>query len=252
MGPRAGTATLESRLPDRPLVTETETTDPPWDDGYPVVLRLAGRACLVVGGGPIAARRALGLVAAGASVTVVAPDVDPSIDRAGTTEHRPPSGGLVVETRPYQPGEAARYYLVVTATGRPDTDAMVIDDAEAAGVLVTSADRDDRVSLRLPAVRRFDRVTVAVSTGGTTPALARWLADRMASAVPEGIGSIVSLLEEGRAALQASGRPTDSLPWSDLLEHTLLPLVEAGRDDEARARILELCQPSPSPTPPPD
>jgi siroheme synthase-like protein len=247
--------TLEGSPPDRPLMTDTAPpTDPRTYGDYPVVLRLQGRPCLVVGGGAVAARRVAGLMAAGARVTVVAPLVDPSIEAeaTGPVPDASPGGGLVVARRPYGAGEAARFYLVVTATGRPEVDAMVVADAESAGVLVTSADRDDRASLLLPAVRRFDRVTVAISTGGSAPALARWLADRVAAVVPEGIGALLSLLEEARAALRASGRRTDSLPWPDLLEHVLVPLVGDGRTDEARARLLELCQPDVPPGPSPD
>jgi siroheme synthase-like protein len=230
------------------MTEDSSATPPATDQDYPAVLRVAGRHCLVVGGGTVAARRAARLVAAGAAVTVVAPHVDTSIDDMATT--RPvapdtPAGGgtLEVVRRPYEQGEAAGFFLVVTATDRPEVNAAVVADAHSAGVLAATANQDDRASLRLPAVRRRGPVTVAVSTGGSTPALSRWLADRMASVVPEGVEALVSLLEEARAALREAGRPTDSVPWSDLLDHTLVPLVEAGRIDEARARLLALCRP---------
>ncbi len=71
--------------------------------------------------------------------------------------------------------------LVVTATGDPSVDASVVADAVAAGVLVNRADGDRSGTVQLPAVLRRGPVTVAVSTGGASPALARWLRDRIAA-----------------------------------------------------------------------
>ncbi|HEY1733871.1 MAG TPA: NAD(P)-dependent oxidoreductase, partial [Acidimicrobiales bacterium] len=112
---------------------------------YPVVLRVEGRPCLVVGGGPVAARKAAGLLGCGAVVTLVAPRVDPSVDAlrpgpAGAGARSPTAGALTVERRPYRHGEAAGFQLVVTATGLPAVDAAVAEDATAAGIWVNSAD----------------------------------------------------------------------------------------------------------------
>jgi siroheme synthase-like protein len=209
------------------MTTAPPPTDPP--PGYPVVLTVAGRRCLVVGGGPVAARRARGLLEAGATVTVVAPEVVPDIhllaDRAP----------LEVVRRPYRSGEAARYHLVLTATGVPEVDRSVVADAEAAGVLVNTAGGDAPGTVQLPAVHREGQVTVAVSTSGTSPALARWLADRLGASLPANVATIAELLDEARSALQAAGRSTGSVDWQAVLSEHVVPLVEAGKVDEARA-----------------
>ena len=198
--------------------------------GYPVVLDLDGRPCLVVGGGPVAARRVEGLVAAGGRVTVVAVTTVTAID-----DHR----SVEVEHRPYRRGEVVGYHLVLTATGVPDVDRAVVADATAAGVLVNSADRAAPGSALLPAVLRDGPVTVAVSTGGASPALARWLRGRLSSALPAEVGAMAELVDEARRSLQAAGRPTESVDWATLLDE-ILPLVEAGRIEEARARLAGL------------
>ena len=200
---------------------------------YPVVLSLDGCPCLVVGGGPVAARKARGLVEAGAVVTVVTRRSSPTMEAlVGAVR-------FVVELRPYREGEAAGYDLVVTATGDPTVDRRVVADAVAAGVLVNSADGDRPGTVRLPAVIRRGAVTVAVSTGGTTPALARWVRDRIAEALPAQLGAVATLVEEARAEVRAAGRATDSVDWSGLLDLVVLPLVEAGRVDEARAALRD-------------
>ncbi len=197
-------------------------------DHYPVSLVVAGQPCLVVGGGPVAARKAEGLVRSGARVTIVAPEVDAVI------EWLP----VAVERRRYRSGEAGHYRLVVTATGVSEVDTSVAADADAAGVWVNSADDVAHCTFLLPAVHRDGSVTLAVSTGGASPALASWLRDRAADACGEGLGALARVLEDARRKIQASGRPTESLNWRALLDGQMPRLVREGRLAEAR-RLLD-------------
>jgi len=206
--------------------------------GYPVVLYLAGRPCLVVGAGPVAARKARGLLEAGARVTVVAPRTGPAV------EAMIEAGSVTLEARHYRGGEAARYHLVITATGDPSVDGVVVADAVAAGVLVDSADGDRPGTVQLPAVLRRGPVTVALSTGGSSPALARWLRDRIAETLPPGLPMVAALVEEARNEVRASGRATGSVEWAGLLDRVVLPLVEAGRIDEAREALRHAVRPT--------
>ena len=111
----------------------------------------------------MAARKVGGLLRCGARVTVIAPAFCDAM-----TQLTP----LTLERRPYAPGDAAGYRLVVTATGIPAVDGAVYADAEAAGVWVNSADDVAHCTFILPSVHRDGPVSVAVSTGGTSPALA--------------------------------------------------------------------------------
>ncbi|MCU1494363.1 MAG: siroheme synthase, N-terminal domain [Acidimicrobiaceae bacterium] len=194
---------------------------------YPVALVLAGRPCLVVGGGRVALRKVEGLLAAGADVTVVAPEVEEGIR----------SLPVRVELRSYEPGEAARYWLVVTATGRPDVDRAAYADGDGAGVLVNSADDIPGCSFILPAVLRRGAVSVAVSTDGTSPALAGWLRDRVASVVGPEVATLATLLGEARHEVRAAGRSSEGLAWRSLLDGSLPALVADGRLAEARAEV---------------
>jgi siroheme synthase-like protein len=224
--------------PQKPPTNRPMPDDRRYD--FPVVVSLSGRRCLVVGGGPVATRRAQSLVEAGARVTVVAPEVTDEIGELASTPagSSPGGGSLGVRRRPYRAGEAADYELAVTATGVSAVDATVVADATAAGVLVSGAGRDAPGTIHLPAVHREGPVTVAVSTGGASPALARWLRDRIAASLPAGTDTLALLLDEARVALANAGRPTDALDWTAVLQ-TIVPLVEAGRVDEARALLSE-------------
>ncbi len=207
---------------------------------YPVSLVVAGRRCLVVGGGAVAARKARGLLECGASVTVVAPEVVPEVaDRATGPAGGDGTGvapGLTVLRRPYRSPEAGGYRLVVTATGIPAVDHRVFLDAEAAGVWVNSADDLDNCAFLLPAVHRQGPVTVAVSTAGASPALAQWLRARVAELVGPDTGVLAGLLDEARTAVKGSGRSTEALDWPAALG-VVVPLVREGRVEEARTAL---------------
>jgi len=205
-------------------------------DVYPVGLIVADRPCLVVGGGRVAARKIAGLLACGAAVTVVAPEAHVALGLlAGDgVFDRLQGPHLTVHLRPYDPGEAAAYRLVVAATGDPAVDASVSRDADGAGVWVNSADDPDHCTFVLPAVTRDGSVSVAVSTGGASPALASWLRCRIADAVGPGLGALASLLDDARRRVKARGESTETVDWTALLDGPLPDMVRRGDLDEAR------------------
>ncbi len=197
---------------------------------YPVSLNVAGRPCLVVGGGPVAARKARALVECGAAVTVVAPSLSEELEALEPVLH-------AVERRPYRADDVSAFRLVVTATGDPDVDGAVHADAEASGIWVNSADDPAHCSFILPAVHRDGAVTVSVSTGGLSPALAAWIRNRIADGWGEGLGTLAQLLGEARGRLRAAGLPSDSVDWTELLEGPLPALVQSGDLERARAVV---------------
>jgi precorrin-2 dehydrogenase/sirohydrochlorin ferrochelatase len=191
---------------------------------YPVNLLVAGRPVLVVGGGAVAAEKAKGLLAAGAAVHVVASQVEEQVRQLDVTW----------EERPYERGEVAGYRLAVACTDSPAANQAVFDDGEAAGVWVNAADDPGRCSYTLPARLDRGRVLVTVSTGGHSPALASWLRDQLAAAVPEEVDVLAGLLAEARSEVLASGRSTLGADWRSALDSGMLDLVRAGRLDEAK------------------
>ncbi len=185
----------------------------PIDDGYPVVVRLAGRPVLVVGGGAIALRKVQGLVASGATITVVAPafvDGFQCFDHAGSTM-------VTLVRRCYQAGDIDGMWLVVAATNDPDVQQQIFDDGEWAGVFVNAVDDPDRCSFILPAVERRGPVIVAVSTQGRSPSLAGHLRDLLAAAIPADIEVLAADLAGRRSQIQARGESTEDTVWPNPL-----------------------------------
>jgi precorrin-2 dehydrogenase/sirohydrochlorin ferrochelatase len=197
------------------------------DDLYPVGLVVAGKRCVVVGGGAVAARKVVGLVDAGADVVVVAPVIGPEI-RALPVE--------VVE-RPYQAGDLHMAWLAIAATDDPLVNRQVHADGHSARVWVNAADDPEACAFTLPAVLRRGPVSVAVSTGGHSPTLAGWLRDQIAGLLGPEIGLLAQLLSEARDELQAAGRSTEGLDWRSALDSDMLDLIRSGQMAQARERL---------------
>ncbi|MGC5167085.1 uroporphyrinogen-III C-methyltransferase [Luteimicrobium sp. DT211] len=151
---------------------------------YPLALRVAGRRVVVVGAGPVAARRVRALLDAGADVLVVAPDaVDEVAAHAG-------AGRLRWERRAYRPGDLDGAWLVHVATGDPAVDAAVAGDAEAQRTWCVTAADAGLATAWTPAVARTTldggaEVTIAVNAGGD-PGRARAVRDAVSAALESG------------------------------------------------------------------
>lgn len=184
---------------------------------FPVTLDVTGRRCVVVGGGRIAAEKAAALVDAGAEIVEV------------------PANG-------YHP-ELLDGAFVAISTGEDGTDPTALHaDAEARGVLVNVMDDVDRCHFAFPSIVRRGELRVAISTGGTAPALARRLRLHLDQALPETLGGLVELVGEARE--RTLPRTVEFGEWAarwreavDDLD-ALLRLVEQGRVEEARERIV--------------
>jgi precorrin-2 dehydrogenase len=165
---------------------------------YPVVLCLRDRRVLVVGGGKVGARKAAGLVEAGAHVVVVSPRFEPAfarlVDAAAVT---------LIERR-YTVEDLAGMTLVVAATDDRAVNAEVSADARRAGVLVSVVDNPRESDFIVPAVVRRGDLLLAISTGGGSPALAGHLRRELDLLVPDDWEVLVRLLGVARAKVQTA------------------------------------------------
>jgi len=199
----------------------------------------------VVGAGPVAARKVRSLLDAGAVVTVVAPEIGDEV--RALVDAVPSQEVLTLHVRTYAPPEAADYLFVVTATGDSAVDARVTSDALAGGALINRADaaagaaggygrRPMAGTVVFPAVHRAGPVSVAVSTDGSSPALARWIRDRVAVVVGPEMATLATLVAESRRAALEAGGTVDAVDWPGVFDE-LVPLIADGRLDEARSLL---------------
>jgi siroheme synthase-like protein len=198
---------------------------------YPVNLAVTGRRCLVVGGGPVAARKVAGLLAAGAAVVVVSPEISAELDAVIAGQD------VTVERRPYRGGDLEGVWLAIAATDDSGANQQVRVDADAARVWVNAADDPPACSFTLPAVVRQGPVMVTVSTSGYSPALATWLRGLVGEALGPEFATLAQLLSAARDELKAQGRSTEDVDWRSALDWDMLELIKAGDTAQARERL---------------
>jgi siroheme synthase-like protein len=194
---------------------------------YPVNLVVAGRRCVVIGAGHIGARKAEGLLAAGAEVIVVATVVGPAVRALGVPWYE----------RPYRPSDLDGAWLAIAATGDAEVNLAVRAQGDAAGVWVNAADDPGACSFILPAVVRQGPVMVTVSTSGYSPALAAWLKAHVADELGPEFAVLAEMFAEARDQLKSEGRSTEEVDWRPVLDWSMLELIKAGSTARARERL---------------
>jgi precorrin-2 dehydrogenase/sirohydrochlorin ferrochelatase len=191
---------------------------------YPIFLRVAGRRCVVVGGGEVAARKVASLLEAQGRVTVVAPRLVPEL------AERVVRGEIEHCRRAYRRGDLTGAVLAYAATDDEALHAPLARDAEAAGVPLNVVDRPQWCSFIVPSVARRGDLTVAVSTGGGSPALARRVRADVERALGPEYERALEVLARLRRHLQElplsaaeRQRILTGLVASDLLDHLRAP-----------------------------
>lgn len=188
---------------------------------HAVFLRLDGRRCVVVGGDPVAESKALECVAAGGRVTVIAPEVTPSLAERHAAEV------IAWKARPYLPGDLAGAVLAYAVTRDPALIEGLRDEAARERVLLNVADVPDACSFYAGAVVDRGDLRIAIGTGGASPGLASRLRRELEVQVGPEYEPFVAIL--GAVRRRLDGDPARIAVMSSLLDSPLLDLVR--RDD---------------------
>ena len=204
--------------------------------GYPVNLLVAGRRCVVVGAGRIAARKIEALLDAGADVHVVAPGARRRRARLGRRRV-----GVTVVERTFAPDDLDGAWLATAATPDPAVNRAVFDAGESRRVWVNSADDPEHCSFTLMSVVRQGDLVVTIGTGGRSPALAT-LPQGSTSVRRWGPSTAPSSTCCPRPARRCgrTGRSSEDADWQRALDSGMLDLIRTGRVAEAK-ELLETC-----------
>jgi uroporphyrin-III C-methyltransferase/precorrin-2 dehydrogenase/sirohydrochlorin ferrochelatase len=201
-------------------------------DFLPIFLDLREQPCLVVGGGEIAARKCALLARAGARVTVLAPELGAALGAelaAGRVAHRAAT---------FREEDLEGYALAIAATSDQAVNRAVAAAARARRMPVNVVDQPALCSFILPSIIERAPITVAVSSGGASPVLARLLRARLESLVPAGYGRLAALAREFRDRVKARFAPAERRRfWERVLQGPIAELVLAGRYADARAAL---------------
>jgi siroheme synthase-like protein len=184
----------------------------------PLAFKLDGVEVLVIGAGQVGARKATQLIEAGARVTVISEEVLAPL----------PEGVTRLEKRRYVRGDLRDFFLVVSATGDPLVNDVVVDEARAERLWLNVVDDPERSSFYFMALHRQGDVTVAISTDGAAPALAQAVRALVAEGLPNNLASVARTLREERRQLHESGTSTENFDWRPRIRE----LLGAAETDE--------------------
>jgi uroporphyrin-III C-methyltransferase / precorrin-2 dehydrogenase / sirohydrochlorin ferrochelatase len=205
---------------------------------YPVFLNLRGRPCVVVGGGAVAEQKVLGLLEAGALVTVASPALTWKLEDLVST------GAIEVRRRPYQRGDLEGAFLAIAATDDRSANAAVWDEAEERGILLNAVDDLPHCSFIAPAVHREGDIAVAISTGGKSPAFAVRLRERISKLIGREEAEFLNLLGELRphVAARVPDFKVRTRLWYQIVDSDAVEYVRRGDVTGARRRIDQLVE----------
>jgi len=199
---------------------------------YPVFLNLEGKRCVIIGGGIIAERKISKLKETGAQVTIISPDATPTIQKMAK------KGVVEWTARKYQTGDLEGAFLGIAATDVRQVNQQIFQEAEELGVVLNVVDDAELCAFIAPSIVERGPVTVAISTGGASPALARKLREAIAEAPALEWADLANVLSKARKQIKKRGVAVDPQRWQCCLTPDLLSLAQAGKDEQALEQIM--------------
>ena len=199
---------------------------------YPVYLNLAGKRCVILGGGAIAQGKLAALRDAGADITVISPQSTDGIQRAAQRGH------ITLLQREYEPGDLDGAFIAVAATNVWHVNRQIYEEAEERGVLLNVVDDPDQCTFIAPSIVKRDPITLAISTGGASPALARKMRETLSDARVLQWADLADVLSQARRVIKEKRTVIDPTRWQCVITEDLLEMARDGRESEAVEIVL--------------
>jgi len=201
---------------------------------YPVFLNLTGRRCVIIGGGQIAEGKISKLLDSGAKIIVISPDATQGIRSFAER------GQIELDLRKYQQGDLQGAFLVIAATNDRVVNQEIFEEAEKQGILLNAVDDMPRCSFIAPSIVEKGPVTVAISTGGASPALARKLRENMEVSSALDWADATGVLSKARQIIKDKQIAVDPQRWQCCMTDELLTMIQAGHEYEALDLLMDL------------
>jgi uroporphyrin-III C-methyltransferase/precorrin-2 dehydrogenase/sirohydrochlorin ferrochelatase len=203
-------------------------------DYFPIFLDLKSKRCVVVGGGAVAERKTASLLKAGADVILIAPKLTASLTSWRDAQQ------LTHRDRGFNDDDVNGAYLVIAATNETEVNRRIAELAKRQQIPVNVADNPELCSFIVPSIIDRSPVIAAISTGGSSPVLARLIRSRIESIIPAGYGRLAELCSQFRERVkQTFKNPADRrIFWDRILEGGVAERIFSGHSDEA-SRLME-------------
>jgi uroporphyrin-III C-methyltransferase/precorrin-2 dehydrogenase/sirohydrochlorin ferrochelatase len=199
----------------------------------PIFMNIRGKACLVIGGGQVAARKVYLLHRAGARITLIAPALCDELARWAN------AGDVTYVSRKFEPTDISQQAVIIAATNDAVVNAQISGLAQARGIPVNVVDNPDAGTFIMPSIIDRSPVQIAISTGGASPVLARLLRARLETFIPAAYGRLAELLERFRAKVKQRFGASEDIRrfWEDIIEGPIADMLIAGKDQAAQQAL---------------
>jgi siroheme synthase-like protein len=202
-------------------------------DYYPLFLKVRGKRCVVVGGGRVALRKVRALLEHGASIELISPSLCPELNQLAQAEK------INIIHRNYEPGDLNSAFLVIAGTGDNEINYQVAVEARKRRIPVNVVDNPEQSDFIVPSYLRRGDLTIAVSTDGSSPALARKIRARLEKYFSEEYASLTNLVKEVRTELKAGGVTVSAEDWQRAINlDQLIGLLRANQQEKAKTTLL--------------
>ena len=199
---------------------------------YPVFLDIKNKRCVVVGGGTVALRKVEMLLDHEAKVTVISPQLCEELEKLGNK--------VEIARREYQSGDIEGAFVIVAATDDPGTNEQIARDAEESGILINVVDVPALSNFIVPSYLKRGDLTIAISTGGKSPAMARKLRTELETEFGPEYAGLIAVAEEVRAELKEQEIRVSPDAWQQALElDDLLAIIRSGQKDRAKKKLYQ-------------
>ena len=200
---------------------------------YPVFLNISGKRCVVVGGGQVALRKVRALLEHQADVEVISPALCSELIELAE------GGQIRAFHRHYQPGDLRKALMAIAATDDSDINLQVAKEARREAILVNVVDDAENSDFIVPSSVCRGDVTIAISTAGKSPALARKIRTRLEKDFGDEYASLARMIDEVRTEAKQRGISVDGDTWQEALDLSLLTdLLREGDSKKARSILL--------------
>lgn len=201
---------------------------------YPIFLDIKGRKCVVVGGGSVAERKVRVLLEHKASVTVVSPMLSGGLKRLAER------GAIKVVARNFKSNDLKEAILAIAATDDSATNAAVARQGRRYQIPINVVDDPGSSDFIVPSIVSRGDITIAISTAGKSPALARKLRTELDAILPAEYAQLLSLVSDVRQELAQRKTSVNNERWQRSLKtDILLDLIKKGQIDKARKKLIE-------------
>lgn len=205
--------------------------------GYPAILMLDGRLGVVIGGGTVGERKVRTLLEAGAKVKVITQEATPRLKKLAEDDR------IELIERPYERGDLKGAAVVIASTDERDVNQAIYEEALDEGVPVNVVDDPPHCTFIAPSIVRRGDLMIAISTGGTNPAMAVRIRERLEKEFGPEYEAYFELIKRLKAEVdQAPTQQARADAWYRVVDSNVLDLVRSGKLDKAYARAVELLE----------